>query len=211
PGSAMQRSLMLVGNREGAIEVYDAQDGNLMFHLPVEQQEKPLRDIVAGPIVAGNSIVAASVSGIMRAWRRSGFEEDWSIEESGLTHLAYDDVNKHVIAAGAGKILAVNVGSGQIQWRFHLDTGAATNLVLRSGHVYAADSAGGVLVLHALTGKIVQWLLPRSRIVANVHSNAAGLYVVSEAGVVYAFKTVPKVKDTVFQDLSRGFIGWHGQ
>ncbi|MEM7588818.1 MAG: PQQ-binding-like beta-propeller repeat protein, partial [Myxococcota bacterium] len=104
PGSAMQRSLMLVGNREGAIEVYDAQDGNLMFHLPVEQQEKPLRDIVAGPIVADNSIVAASVSGMMRAWRQPGFEEDWSVEESGLTHLAYDDVNKHVIAAGAGKI-----------------------------------------------------------------------------------------------------------
>lgn len=211
PGSTMRRSLMLVGNREGKIEVYDTQEGNLMFYLPVEQQDKPLRDVVAGPIAANNVIVAASISGKMRAWRQPDFEEDWSIEESGLTHLVYDDVSKHVIAAGAGKILAVDIDSGQITWRFHLDKGAATNVILRSGHVYVADSAGGVLVLHALTGKIVQWLLPRSRIVANVNSNADGLYVVSERGIVYGFKAVPTGKNSMFQDAARGFIGWQAQ
>ena len=84
-------------------------------------------------------------------------------------------------------------------------------MVLRSGYVYAADTAGGVLVLNALTGKAVQWLLPRSRIVADMHSNTTGLYVVSETGTVYGFKTIPKTKEAIFQEVSRGFMSWDGQ
>lgn len=210
PASSIQRSMMLIGNRDGKIDVYDAADGNLMFQLPVSQQDNLLRDVVAGPIAAGHLMVAASVDGTMRAWRQAGFEEDWSLEEPGLTHLAYDAINNRVIAAGAGQIIAVATDSGQIHWRFQLDKGAASNLVIRSGHIYTADTAGGLFVLNAATGKMVQWLVSRSRVTASVHSSDAGLYVVSETGVLYGFTTIADVENSLLQDVSRGFIAADG-
>ncbi|MEM7495177.1 MAG: PQQ-binding-like beta-propeller repeat protein [Myxococcota bacterium] len=186
PGlSEVERPLVLVGNRVCAVEAYDAKEGMLVLTLPIDQQSTQLSDVVAGPVIADKCVVAASFSGGLRAWKRQGFDECWSVAEAGLTHVTFNKNSGLLVAGGSGKVIALDARSGQIRWRVSLGIGSATNLVLRGGNVYTATSDGGILVLDGQTGKPRQWLLAHSEFVAPVEDAGEALYALSTAGTLY--------------------------
>ena len=194
PGlSEIERPLVLVGNRAGELEAYDAKEGTLLLTLPFEQQGIQLSDVVGGPVLANKCVVAASFSGGLRAWKRQGFDECWSLAEAGLTHIVFSKNTGLLVAVGSGKVVALDAQSGQIRWRVSLGVGGATNLVLRGGNVYTASSSGGIFVLDEQTGKTKQWLLSHSKFVAPLQDTETALYALSTAGTLYRLAPMSKV------------------
>lgn len=186
PGlSEVERPLVLLGNRAGAVEAYDAQEGTLVLTLPIDRNSTQLADVVAGPVIARECVVAASYSGGLRAWKLQGFDECWSVPEAGLTHVTFNARSGLLVAGGSGKVVALDARSGRIRWRVSLGSGAATNLVLRGGRVYTGVSDGGILVLDEQTGEPRQWLLSHSEFVAPVEDAGEALYALSRAGTLY--------------------------
>jgi outer membrane protein assembly factor BamB len=149
---------LYVGHATGRLTVLDRADGRVITELDLSRGDT-FGDLDADPIfhVAGGGrvVVASQTRGVI-AIEPKGHVESWRTPEPGLTRLATGG-DRFVVAAGAGKVLALDAVSGAIMWRFTFEKGAPTRIVVKGGRVHVGSDRGALYVLDLFSGRPLQY------------------------------------------------------
>jgi outer membrane protein assembly factor BamB len=149
---------LYVGHATGRLTVLDRADGHVITELDVSRGDT-FGDLDADPIfhvAQGGRVIAASQTRGVVAIEPVGHAEVWRTPEAGLTRLAAGG-ERLVVAAGAGKVLALDAVTGAIVWRFTFEKGAPTRIVVKGGRVHVGSDRGALYVLDLFSGRPLQY------------------------------------------------------
>lgn len=149
---------LYVGHASGRFSVLDRTDGHVLTELDLSRGDT-FGDLDADPIfhpaAGGRVIVASQTRGIIAVDPKSHVES-WRNGEPGVTRLAAGGT-RLVIAAGAGKIVALDAATGANRWRFTFEKGAPTRIVVKGGRVHVGSDRGALYVLDLFSGRPLQY------------------------------------------------------
>ena len=175
---------VLIGHASGRLTILERDTGTVVDELGLSGDDS-FGDLDADPFVQRGRIVVASASrGVISLDERT-HAEVWRAPESGIVRLARGG-NHLVIAAGPGKVLALDAVTGAPRWRFSFDKGAPTRIVVKGGRVHVASDRGSVYVLDLFSGRPLQYLGSGLGVAADLELVNDALFVTTAAGDVLA-------------------------
>lgn len=144
------------GHASGRLTVLDRDTGTVVDELNVSGDDT-FGDLDADPFEQNGRVVFASnTRGVIALDPRTGTEM-WRNDEAGIVRLARG--GRHlVVAAGPGKVLALDAVSGAVRWRFTFAKGAPTRIVVKGGRVHVGSDRGSFYVLDLFSGRPLQYL-----------------------------------------------------
>jgi outer membrane protein assembly factor BamB len=193
PTPALHGDVAYVGFSDGFLAALGAADGTLRWQVQVG--EGTYRDLVAPPAVAADGVIAGGFSEpLLRldpakrsaTWRGDfGSASAMTLHEGALFHGGAD-----------GVLRRIDPRTGEVTWSWDAGVGGTLGepLVTPLGIVVAAGE-GSVYALDPATGTL-RWTLDLGEvIVEGVNATPAvsgrDLYAVSNAGVLYALRSMP--------------------
>jgi outer membrane protein assembly factor BamB len=148
PALSTDGSIVYTAPAEGeGIVAVDVETGRLRWAAP-------LGGATAGPVVAGDVVYVANLTGILFAVDpRSGVER-WHATAGG-TYEASPAIVDGALYIGNrdGHLYALDAASGQERWRADLGDWVDTTPAVMNGVVYVANRAGTLFALDAATGQ----------------------------------------------------------
>jgi outer membrane protein assembly factor BamB len=149
---------LYVGHASGRLTVLDRTDGRVLTELDLSRGDT-FGDLDADPVFhpagGGRVVVASQTRGIVAVDPKSHVET-WRNGEAGITRLATGGTTL-VIAAGAGKVVALDAATGANRWRFTFAKGAPTRIVVKGGRVHVGSDRGALYVLDLFSGRPLQY------------------------------------------------------
>jgi len=149
---------LYVGHATGRLTVLDRTDGRVLTELDLSRGDT-FGDLDADPVFhpagGGRVIVASQTRGIVAVDPKSHVET-WRTGEAGITRLATGGTGL-VIAAGAGKVVALDAATGASRWRFTFEKGAPTRIVVKGGRVHVGSDRGALYILDLFSGRPLQY------------------------------------------------------
>jgi len=135
--------LVVVGTNGGEVVALDAADGTQRWKAQVSGE------VLAAPLVAGGRVVVRSVDGRMRALSAVDGTEAWTVEDV-VPRLSLRGTSRPVLAGeivlsgfGSGKVMAVNIASGEILWQAQVSSPRGRTELERLADVDAAVEVSG--------------------------------------------------------------------
>jgi len=142
-GPGAGNGLVVVGTNDGEVVALDAEAGTVRWTARVSGE------ILAAPMVAGDRVVVRSVDGRMRALLASDGSEAWMVEDI-VPRLSLRGTAPPVLAGStvicgfdSGKVMAVNLESGEILWQAQVSTPKGRSELERLADVDAAVQVDG--------------------------------------------------------------------
>lgn len=175
---------VLVGHASGRLTILERDTGTVVDEIALSGDDS-FGDLDADPFVQRGHIVVASASRGVLALDERTHAELWRTPETGIVRLARGG-NHMVVAAGPGKVVALDAISGAPRWRFTFDKGAPSRIVVKGGRVHVASDRGSVYVLDLFSGRPLQYLGSGLGVAADLELAADALFVTTTAGDVMA-------------------------
>jgi outer membrane protein assembly factor BamB len=187
-GPGAGNGLVVVGTNDGEVVALDAEAGG---------------EILAAPLVAGDRVVVRSVDGRMRALLASDGSEAWMVEDI-VPRLSLRGTAPPVLAGStvicgfdSGKVMAVNLESGEILWQAQVSTPKGRSELERladvdaavqvdGGDVYAVGYQGRAAMIALDSGQI--WWARDLSSYRGLALDDANLYVATSEGDVVALR-----------------------
>jgi outer membrane protein assembly factor BamB len=91
-----------------------------------------------------------------------------------------------VVAAAAGRVIAVDAKSGAVRWRFSFRDGAASRIVIKGGRVHVASDKGSIYVLDVTHGRPLQYIATGSGVSGDLTTESDALFFMSNRGRLVA-------------------------
>ncbi len=148
---------VFVGHANGRLVGLDRDSGAVILEVDLSHDDA-FGDIDADPVfhAANNVVVAASQTRGISALHPTTGLEVWKNAEAGITRLANGGA-PFIIAAGAGKVLALDAVTGKTVWRFTFAQGAPTRIAVKGGRVHVGSDRGALYVLDLSSGRPLQY------------------------------------------------------
>jgi outer membrane protein assembly factor BamB len=196
-GPGAGNGLVVVGTNDGEVVALDAEAGTVRWTARVSGE------ILAAPLVAGDRVVVRSVDGRMRALLASDGSEAWMVEDI-VPRLSLRGTAPPVLAGStvicgfdSGKVMAVNLESGEILWQAQVSTPKGRSELERladvdaavqvdGGDVYAVGYQGRAAMIALDSGQI--WWARDLSSYRGLALDDANLYVATSEGDVVALR-----------------------
>jgi len=196
-GPGAGNGLVVVGTNDGEVVALDAEAGTVRWTARVSGE------ILAAPLVAGDRVVVRSVDGRMRALLASDGSEAWMVEDI-VPRLSLRGAAPPVLAGStvicgfdSGKVMAVNLESGEILWQAQVSTPKGRSELERladvdaavqvdGGDVYAVGYQGRAAMIALDSGQI--WWARDLSSYRGLALDDANLYVATSEGDVVALR-----------------------
>ncbi len=196
-GPGAGNGLVVVGTNDGEVLALDAEAGTVRWTARVSGE------ILAAPLVAGDRVVVRSVDGRMRALLASDGSEAWMVEDI-VPRLSLRGTAPPVLAGStvicgfdSGKVMAVNLESGEILWQAQVSTPKGRSELERladvdaavqvdGGDVYAVGYQGRAAMIALDSGQI--WWARDLSSYRGLALDDANLYVATSEGDVVALR-----------------------
>jgi len=196
-GPGAGNGLVVVGTNDGEVVALDAEAGTVRWTARVSGE------ILAAPMVAGDRVVVRSVDGRMRALLASDGSEAWMVEDI-VPRLSLRGTAPPVLAGStvicgfdSGKVMAVNLESGEILWQAQVSTPKGRSELERladvdaavqvdGGDVYAVGYQGRAAMIALDSGQI--WWARDLSSYRGLALDDANLYVATSEGDVVALR-----------------------
>jgi outer membrane protein assembly factor BamB len=192
------RGLVFAGFASGKISAVELKTGRLVWERAVAYPRgrsdiERLIDVDAPPLLAGDSLFAASYQGRLVAINIANGRVRWSRELSTYSGMAADDRNVYVTNA-AGDVLALDQGSGAALWKQDKLRARVLNSPAVTGeYVVVGDIQGYVHWLLKENGRFaVRARLRGGPIRGRMISAGNTLFVQGQGGVVAALRVEPR-------------------
>ena len=179
-----------VGFSDGVLVTVSVQDGAVLWTRDLAPEHTKFQDVDASPVLAGGTLYAASAASGLYALDPDSGAVRWTRPQSGIVAMAEAD-DDLIISVDSGAVLRVDRNTGAPRWRTRFAEAKGTpGLVVQSdallyvglskGPLYTLDLRTGQPLRHFRTGNGVR-ALP-------VVGNDGALFVLSNGGVLYAFR-----------------------
>jgi outer membrane protein assembly factor BamB len=196
-GPGAGNGLVVVGTNDGEVVALDAEAGTVRWTARVSGE------ILAAPLVAGDRVVVRSVDGRMRALLATDGSEAWMVEDI-VPRLSLRGTAPPVLAGStvicgfdSGKVMAVNLESGEILWQAQVSTPKGRSELERladvdaavqvdGGDVYAVGYQGRAAMIALDSGQI--WWARDLSSYRGLALDDANLYVATSEGDVVALR-----------------------
>lgn len=194
------RGLVFCGFASGKLSAFELKTGRLVWERAVahprgRSEIERLIDVDAPPLVAGNTLFAASFQGRMVAINIENGRVRWSRELSTYSGMVADDRNVYVTNT-AGDVLALDQGSGAALWKQDkLRARVLNGPALTARYVVVGDVEGYVHWLSKEDGQFAaRRRLGGGAIRGKMIAMDDTLFVQNQRGVVAALRVEPRAK-----------------
>ena len=146
--------MVYVGSADGRLHALDARTGESRWAAEVDAP------IDAAPAVAGKLVLVATRAGAFLALDRETGEERWRVESGEALPLAWEGMSGDLYTAspavaggvalfggGDGGVYAIEVGSGEVRWRFPTGGRVRSSPAVADGVVYAGSADGSLYAI----------------------------------------------------------------
>ena len=192
---------VLAGLSDGYLVALDLENGKLKWERRLSKATK-FTDIDADPVLDNGRIYVSSYDGSLSAFKVGGnYPLQWRFD-AGASRAVHIEGDKLYLSSSDGSVYCLQKEGGRQLWKFTLDGGVPTEVVLSEGRVIVGSSQQYLYVLDQKTGK------PLYRMDAGVHSgfhstpyfsdSRKQIYFLSSVGNLYAFHILPN-KDKRFR------------
>lgn len=179
-----------VGFSDGILASLRLDSGGVAWTRDLAPEHDRFQDVDARAVLAGNTLVAASVAGGLYGLDPQTGEVRWQQPRAGITGLI--EVDGDVVStADRGEIMRFSPRDGAGRWRtrFGAKDGAPGDPVQIGNLLAVAISKGGLHFLDAATGRPIQQFTPGNGIHAPpVAGKDGSIYLLSDGGILYALR-----------------------
>jgi hypothetical protein len=192
-GLTLAGSKLLTGFGDGTVVALDAGDGRLLWEVDTSADIEDLDsgrsfvDVDTTPVVVGDKVYVASfAAGLFGLELATGTVHAHEGGLKGVTSITATRDALLVSSAEQG-VLCLELPDLSLRWRHKIDRGAPGQAEVRGDSVYVAESLGALLSLALADGKELGRIETGHGITAPVTIEGRRGYVLSNAGVLYAF------------------------
>lgn len=178
---------LYVGFSDGHIVCLDAADGALLWTRDLAPEHERFQDVDGDAVVLDDTVYAASAAGGLYALDTRTGEPRWTAPLSGVVGLVEHDRDL-IASTNRGTVLRLRARDGSPRWRTRFPSGAPSAAVRTGAYLGVGVSKDGLYFLDPVDGRPVQRFLPGQGINAMPAAYDDALYVLSNGGVLYAFR-----------------------
>lgn len=182
-GVAVKGSKVFVGFSDGFLACVQLEDGLLQWSRPLTLSGQGFADADATPVVIGDRVYAASVHDGVYALRAETGDVIWQTRAANVTRITAQDPTIFALSA-SGKLTALDIDSGKPRWELKFPTAVVSKPVAHRGYVAFGAKPGGLYVVDAQTGRLVQRYYPGG-VAGEIATKGNSLAFMSEGSVVY--------------------------
>ena len=141
------------------------------------------------PLIDGDRIFVPSYDGGLYALERSKGKLLWYIDVGGSRKVVLEGKQLY-LASSTGQVLSVNKDSGRIAWRFEIDNGTPTSLVLHENFLAFGSSQQYFYAIHKGDGSLAYRFNAghRSGFVSSPVQSERDIFAFSSFGNLYVFR-----------------------
>ncbi|MGE0615073.1 MAG: PQQ-binding-like beta-propeller repeat protein [Bacteriovoracia bacterium] len=140
----------LVGLSDGFLVGLAVADGKLIWEKKIHEGRK-FTDVDATPVLVDRTIYIASYDGALYALDRSTRNVHWRVDAGGSKRVEIEG-NRIYLPSSDGNIYAIARDSGKQLWKFELDGGAPTQVIVTDKQIIVGSSYQYLYVLDKANG-----------------------------------------------------------
>jgi outer membrane protein assembly factor BamB len=192
-GLSIAAGKLLTGFGDGTVVALDAGDGRLLWEVDTAADIEDLEsgrsfvDVDTTPVIVGDKVYVASfAAGLFGLELATGTVHAHEGGLKGVTSITATRDALLVSSAELG-VLCLELPDLSLRWRRKIDRGAPGQAEVRGDGVYVAESLGALLTLALADGKELGRIETGHGVTAPVTIEGRRGYMLSNAGVLYAF------------------------
>ncbi|MEE2787991.1 MAG: PQQ-binding-like beta-propeller repeat protein [Myxococcota bacterium] len=185
---------IFIGFSDGHLACLSATDGALLWLRNLAPNRPKFPDVDADPVMASDSLYAASIGGGVYALDPATGKERWSVPITNIVAMAQQG-DHLLMAKGSGALMRYDTYKRKISWQttFNPDAGSPGTPVEFGDFIIVGLSAGPLYWLDSRTGRPVQHLQTGSGFFGPPAVAAdGGVFALSNGGVVYGYSAGKK-------------------
>lgn len=193
-GIALYRDVLVTGFSNGTLAALRRENGSLAWSTSLRAGESAYVDVDSTPVIIGNLVVAASVSGGLFAldvdsgaigWHREVW--DARLPTGGGASRVTADGERIYVSAGNLGVFAFDL-AGNALWRQGMFGGGEPGTLRVWGDMlFATYASAGVFAFVRQTGELLEYFNPGDGVSVATDVVDSALYALSNRGVMYAF------------------------
>lgn len=178
---------IFAGFSDGHLVALDARDGAVSWTRDLAPEHDRFQDVDAAPVLIGGTLFAASAATGVYALSPEDGTVRFTVPVAGVNRLVEHE-GALIASIDRGEVWRITV-DGRVEWRTRLP-GGAPSVAVSLGDVLAVSLSQGALhFLRARDGRPMQRFLPGLGLAAPPSvGEDGGIYVLSNAGVLYALR-----------------------
>lgn len=178
---------VFVGFSDGHVVALDARDGAVSWTRDLAPEHDRFQDVDAAAVLVRGLLFAASAATGVYALDPEDGTVRFTVPVAGVNRLVAFD-GALIASVDRGEVWRIST-DGRVEWRTRLPGGAPSAAVDLGGVLAVSMSQGGLHFLRGRDGRPMQRFYPGQGIAAAPGVGADGsVYVLSNAGVLYAFR-----------------------
>jgi outer membrane protein assembly factor BamB len=179
-----------VGFSDGFLVALNKKSGTLVWDRKLGSVGR-FHDVDSTPVFDNGILYVSSFDEAVHAIRADTGAEVWQTEGGGYTAVTIEG-DRLYTATSDGRMLALDRSSGKVIWTSQVKHGIATQPAYYKGYLIYGESEGALVVLEAMSAKMVTQFAPGQGIVAPPTVTKDGdIFVMSNAANLYAIKLMP--------------------
>jgi outer membrane protein assembly factor BamB len=202
-GVTVKGNRIFVGFSDGFLACVQLEDGLLQWSRPLTLSGQGFADADATPLVVGDRVYAASVHDGVFALRADTGDVVWQTRMPNVTRMTAQDPTIFALSAN-GKLSALDIDSGKPRWELKFPTAVVTKPVAHRGYVAFGARPGGLYIVEAQTGRLVQRFYPGG-VQGELAARGGSLAFMSEGSVVYYLRYGER--HNIQMDAKKRFVG----
>lgn len=185
---ALSGDLVFVGFSDGALVALNKTSGAVIWEANLNRNKR-FRDVDATPIIDGESVYVSSYDGGLYSLGRLDGKINWMVDEGGYEEVVLQG-NQLFFSSSAGKISALDKGSGKILWSKSNPRGIATSPTLYKGTLIVGELSGALRFYDARNGDILGQFEPGRGVTARptVDVRKGEVYFLSQDANLFALR-----------------------
>lgn len=144
---------VIAGFSDGYVAGINLDDGQLKWEKKVHQGSK-FTDVDAHPVLDEGVLYIPSYDGSLNVLRRQGQEILWRMD-SGASHAVVTDGSNLYYPSSDGFIYSLVKSNGKQNWKFELDGGVPTEIVIAERYVIVGSSHRYLYILDKSSGRLL--------------------------------------------------------
>jgi outer membrane protein assembly factor BamB len=202
-GVTIRGNKIFVGFSDGFLACVQLEDGLLEWSRPLTLSGQGFADADATPVVAGNKVFASSVHDGVYALNAETGDVLWQLRTPNVTRMVAQDPTLYALSS-SGKLMALDVDTGRARWELKFPTAVVTKPIAYRGYVAFGAKPGGLYVVEAETGRMVQRFFPGG-ISSEIAIKNGAIAFMSEGSMVYYLRYGEK--HTLQLDAKHRWVG----
>jgi outer membrane protein assembly factor BamB len=184
---------VFVGLSDGYLISLNPEDGALKWEKKLHLAKK-FTDIDASPLLAGDKLLVPTYDGELFALQPKSGDVIWKNELGGARKPTLDPTDPtgtFYFPSSTGTVSSIDLNSGKVKWKFDLDAGVPTEVLVSGDRLIFGSSTQYIYVLNKGDGKLLyRFNLGDGSGVASdpyLDDRTGAVYFLSHAGNLYQF------------------------